>query len=308
MLAVLCSGQGEQHREMFALTGQSEAAEPVFRLAAAYFGGVDPRQFVRDAREEALFENRAAQLLCCTQALAAWAALESALSRRLIVVGYSAGELASWGCVGMLTAERTLMLAARRAEIMDEASAAGYGMLGVVGIDAAALLPIAERHGFHVSIVNDIDSFVVAGPLSRLDSFAEDVAQAGVRRLKRLNVRVPSHTPLLARAAERFADVLSGETLRAPASNVRLLSGIDADRVVDTKAGMRKLAAQIGCTIQWRHCLETAFECGAQAVLELGPGDALCRMVQPRQATIAVRALDHFRTLDGVQGWIVGQR
>ena len=74
-LAVLCSGQGTQHAGMFELTAQVAAALPVFEAASGLLGG-DPRQWVSTASQSQLYANQTAQLLCCTQALAAWAALD----------------------------------------------------------------------------------------------------------------------------------------------------------------------------------------------------------------------------------------
>jgi [acyl-carrier-protein] S-malonyltransferase len=56
-----------------------------------------------------LYANQTAQLLCCTQALAAWAALDLGArlvpAKQIIVAGYSIGELAAWGCAGVFAVE-----------------------------------------------------------------------------------------------------------------------------------------------------------------------------------------------------------
>jgi hypothetical protein len=62
-LAILCSGQGGQHADMFALTGSSQAAEGLFSHAATLLRE-DPRTWVTSAGEKALHANRSAQLLC----------------------------------------------------------------------------------------------------------------------------------------------------------------------------------------------------------------------------------------------------
>jgi hypothetical protein len=43
-------------------------------------------------------------------------------------------------------------------------------------------------------------------------------------------------------------------------------------------------------------------------VLELGPGDALCRMIDNRAGFPAARAFEHFRHLDGVRAWVAAHR
>ena len=90
---------------MFDLVANCPEAEPVFAAAAEVLGQ-DPRRFVREAAPADLFSDRSGQILCCTQALAARAALGTAWPARAVIAGYSIGELAAWGCAG----------AARRAE------------------------------------------------------------------------------------------------------------------------------------------------------------------------------------------------
>ena len=52
-LAILCSGQGRQHPDMFALTGDAPEAAGLFAHAAKLLGGKDPRDFVRTEPDEA---------------------------------------------------------------------------------------------------------------------------------------------------------------------------------------------------------------------------------------------------------------
>jgi [acyl-carrier-protein] S-malonyltransferase len=107
-LAILCSGQGQQHRHMFALTGAAAGAEGLFLQAATLLGGQDPREIVRSETAEALHGDRVAQILCSLQGLAAAEALRDAIPERLIVAGYSVGKVAAWGVVGLLSMPNTL--------------------------------------------------------------------------------------------------------------------------------------------------------------------------------------------------------
>ena len=86
---------------------------------------------------------------------------------------------------------------------------------------------------------------------------------------------------------------------------VRLLSGIDTAPVLSIDAGLEKLAAQISNPVQWSACIDACIESGATAFLELGPGSALSRMVTGAYPNMA-RALDEFRTFDGVVDWTEG--
>ena len=90
-LAILCSGQGTQHPGMFDLVAQAAEARPVLDAARELLGGKDPPRFVREADPSTLFSNHAGQILCCTQALAAWAMIRPHLPGQVVLAGYSVG-------------------------------------------------------------------------------------------------------------------------------------------------------------------------------------------------------------------------
>jgi [acyl-carrier-protein] S-malonyltransferase len=111
-LAMLCSGPGKQHSNMFGLTGDAPEAASLFVHAASLLGGNDPRDFVHGESREALHRNRAGQ--CTVPALAAAVALRDAMPGRMIVAGYSVGEVAAWGVGDLLSPTDTLDLVTGR--------------------------------------------------------------------------------------------------------------------------------------------------------------------------------------------------
>src|SRR5258708_1867663 len=100
-LAILCSGQGPQHRNMLALTGDAPEAASLFAHAGTLLGGPDPRALVQTDPDEAIHQNRVGQILCTLQALAATATLRKVWPARLIIAGYSVGEGAAWSVAGL---------------------------------------------------------------------------------------------------------------------------------------------------------------------------------------------------------------
>ena len=64
---------------------------------ALLLDGKDPRNIVRTEKSSFLLHDRVGQILCALQALVAAAALRQRLPDRLIVAGYSVGEVAAWG-------------------------------------------------------------------------------------------------------------------------------------------------------------------------------------------------------------------
>jgi [acyl-carrier-protein] S-malonyltransferase len=96
LVAILCSGQGRQHSAMFDLVADCPEAQPIFAVAGGILGQ-DPRHYVREATSADLFSDLSGEILCCTQALAVWAAFDASRPARAVIAGYSIGELAAWG-------------------------------------------------------------------------------------------------------------------------------------------------------------------------------------------------------------------
>jgi [acyl-carrier-protein] S-malonyltransferase len=304
-LAILCSGQGRQHREMFALTGDAPEAAHLFAHAATLLGGRDPRDFVWGERNEALHRNCAGQILCTLQPLAAACALGEAVPRGFIIAGYSVGEVAAWGVGGLFEATATLDLVARRAEAMDAATRAGDGLIFVRGLSRDEVGRLCERHGAAIAIVNPGDAFVIGGCREALGWIAEDARTMHAARIVALPVEVASHTKRLAGASAAFRETLRlAPAVFPPRTGARILSGIDAAAVVSLESGLDKLAAQISHTVQWADCLQGCVEAGATGFLELGPGHALSAMAAEIAPGLPARSLDDFRSLQGVRAWV----
>ena len=303
-LAILCSGQGWQRPGMFALTGDAPQAAGLFAHATALLGGRDPREIVRTETSETLHHNRVGQMLCALQALAAAAALKDALPDRLIVAGYSVGEVAAWGVAGLLGMTDTLDLVALRAEAMDAATPPGDGMLFVRGLSRDAVDGLCERHDAAIAIVDPGDAFLLGGSRIALKALADDAKAMKATRVVDVPVEVASHTKRLAGAAAEFGATLRQAAVTLSARGTRLLSGIDGSPVIDAEAGLDKLAAQISHTVQWADCLQGCREGGGTAFLELGPGPALSEMVAGSYRGVATRCLEDFRTLEGARAWL----
>ena len=304
-IAILCSGQGTQHAGMFDLVAQAPEAQSILEAAREILGGTDPRQFVRQADSATLFSNRIGQVLCCTQALAAWAMIRPHLPGTTVVAGYSVGELAAWGCAGLLEPQEVLRLAVTRAELMDEAGGGDTGLEALMGLDQARVEAMCRPHGAHLAIVNGKDFFIVGGKKEALQNVHDEAYAGGASCATMLRVAVASHTPLLTEASRRFGEALGRLSLPGRVlPGVRLLSGVDGEAVFDVQAGRRKLAAQISQTLHWAACLDSCHAAGATVVLELGPGHALARMASHVFPEAQVRSVEDFRCPAGVLAWI----
>jgi [acyl-carrier-protein] S-malonyltransferase len=302
-IALLCSGQGYQGPDMFELVGDGPDVGALFSYASRWFGS-DPRDWARTAGDDALRENRNAQLLCTLHALAAFAQLAPSLPQRRCVAGYSVGEVAAWHVAGRIGAIDALDLIAARAVAMDAASDGGEGMLFVRGISREVLDALCSSREAAIAIINPGEAYVLAGTNDALKALASDAQASGAARIVPVPVRIASHTRRLAAAVPVFRGELSRVTVSRGSAGTRLLSGIDGAVVHDERDGLEKLARQIAEPVNWAASMEACVEAGAAVFLELGPGRALSQMATAAYPSIPARSIADFRSWDGVHAWL----
>ena len=299
--AVLCPGQGAQHSAMLDLALASPEGRRVVDASADALGE-DPRRWAADPSR--LFDNVVAQPLICVAQLAQWHALRHLLPRPAALAGYSVGELACYGVADALDAPALARLARERAQAMDSATTRAGTLAGVRGLARATVARICKAHGAYVAIAVDDDVFVVGGLTGAVDEVVADAQRAGAQ-VTRLDVGVPSHTPLLGAARGAFRAALERSPLRAPAATV--IAGIDAAPVTTRERAIDTLSRQVAETIEWSRCVDALYERGCRVFLELGPGRALAKTVQSRHDDVAARAIEDFRSADAVVRWVARQ-
>ncbi len=296
-LALLCPGQGAQHAAMFDRVRDLAAARPVLDATSELLG----RDVFAAAAADDRFDNVRAQPLLCAASLAHWQGLREVLPTPTVIAGYSIGELAAHAIAGGVDAATCLALAAQRALLMDSASPVDAGLQAVLGLERHVLQPLCDLHGAQVAIANGQDHFIVGGTHASLQRLA-DAARPQGADIRPLPVHVPAHTPLLAAAVAPFAAALDASPLQAP--RLPLLAGIDARPVRDRATAVHTLSAQLAQTIEWAQVMRQAFERGARVFLQLGPGNALARMVAPAYPCCEVRAVEEFQSLEGAAAWV----
>jgi [acyl-carrier-protein] S-malonyltransferase len=306
MLALLCGGQGDLSPTMFELSAQRPEAAAIFAEAQALLGR-GPRELVRDADEDQLTVNHTSQLLSATAALAAHACVAEALREPVATAGYSVGEMAAWSIAGVWTPQVALRLTDVRARAMDAAGGAG-GHLGYVrGLDRRVLETLLARHGCAIAIRNPGNRFVIGGAEADVAALCRDATAAGAARAHLLAVRIAAHTSRLASAVAPFEAALKATEITGPAAGRILLAGSDGARIFSAAETTARLAAQVATPIDWAATLEALVESGVDRVLDLGPGHALADMMHAAFPHVASRAVEAFRSVDGVRRWIVSQ-
>lgn len=298
-LAILCSGQGAQHPAMLDMLADHPSAAEVIKAGEAALG-MNLREVL--AQRDVIFRNAIAQPLICFTQLALWTALRPNSPNPTAFCGYSVGELAAYACAGALDVAELARIAAARAALMDKAAAETQGgLLALQGLSRDEVDSLCAGQRAWIAIAIGVEEFVIGGEDAALAKLGKDFSARGAK-ITRLKVGLASHTPLLSDAVQPFRTLLEASSLIAPATPI--VAGIDATWVVRRETAIEKLALQLDRTIEWSSCLDMLYERGCRVFLELGPGRALARMVQARFADVDARAVDDFRTLDGVTSWL----
>jgi [acyl-carrier-protein] S-malonyltransferase len=305
-LAILCPGQGSQSAAMFdLLAGDPAAAARVDAWLRDAEGPVSQSPLKELlAHPSAMFDNRSAQPLVVAATLAVWTLLAERLPAPSLVAGYSVGEISAYAVAGALPLDQAVAIAAQRAAIMSEAAfrSGEQGMGAVSGIAFEAARDLVARAGCEAAI--DTPGALIAGGLrENLDRLAKLAPQSGAT-YKPLPITVASHTSLLAAAVDPLRTLIQAH---AVSPTLPLLAGVTGAAVHDGLEAADLLARQTANTIRWTDCLDAMLEARIDVALELGPGNALSRMLRERHPQIACRSVADFRSVKGIVSWVESQ-
>jgi [acyl-carrier-protein] S-malonyltransferase len=252
-----------------------------------------------------LADNLTAQCVISALHAARWHRLAPRLGRAQLLAGYSLGELSAFAVARGLAPDDWLALAARRANLMDAAAPPGCGMLAVQGMNGTQLEAALAGQDAHIAIRNGETHWVVAARAALLDALETRLPALGARRCMRLAVHTPSHTRLLDAARAPLADAL------APWADgnvpVPVLAGISGGAQRRATDIVRALADQVAQRLDWAACMDTIMEYAPDAVLEIGPCNALSRMLAEHAPDLPARSVDDFSGDDALVAWLARQ-
>lgn len=306
-LAIVCSGQAGQRREMLdGIFGSPDVAE-LCRTAAVQLGN-DPETWWRGLPDDAIFINENAQFAIAINQLAIWQRIRHLIPEPALIAGYSLGEVIAYHIAGALDAGETLQLINRRSRVMNDASSGISTTGGCMLLWRGRMSEAAERalveYSLDLAIVRRPGERVFAGPADAVDRFVRD---AGCNNpcLTRLQVSTPSHSHYLAGAAASFRAILEESRLLAP--DVPVLAGINGICVRTGEQIVETLSRQIDSTIRWDRCMNTLAESGITTVLELGPGNDLANLIGLEYPNISARSISDFRDWRSAVEWLKGR-
>ena len=200
-----------------------------------------------------------------------------------MLLGHSLGEYTALVAGGSIGFAQGVKLIAARAKAMQLAAGAQPGaMAAVLGLELAAVEPIAAANDLVIANDNTPNQAVVSGNRDALADAARDVRAAGGRSIL-LDVEGAFHSPAMSAAAAHLLDALMSTEVRNP--TVPVVSNVTA-RPYRAPGEIRKLlVAQLTGRVRFREALLYLQDQGATRFVDVGPGDVVGRLAR---ATVSV--------------------
>ena len=217
------------------------------------------------------------------------------------LAGHSLGEYTALVAAGALSLKDGAHLVRIRGQLMQDAAPAGTGaMAAVIGADDALVAEVckaaSDTHVVVPANYNSPGQIVIGGDAVAVDRAIELLGEKGVRKVVKLAVSVPSHTPLMREAANRLAETMAGMSWQRP--RIPVAQNVDAAVQPDLDAIRDALVRQLYLPVQWTRCVETLAANGATRIGECGPGKVLTGLAKRIDKSLDARPLGSLPELE----------
>ena len=294
-LAFVFPGQGSQSVGMLA---ELSELHPVVRetfAEASEGAGVDLWALSQGGPEEMLNRTEYTQPALLAAGIAVWRTWQAqggAMPSRL--AGHSLGEYTALVAAGALSLKDGAHLVRLRGQLMQDAAPEGIGaMAAVLGADDALVAEVCAQASDAQVVVpanfNSPGQIVIGGDSAAVDRAVALLGERGVRKVVKLAVSVPSHTPLMREAANRLAEAMAGMRWNAP--QLPVVQNVDAQVHASTDAIRDALVRQLYLPVQWTQCVQALAANGVVRVAECGPGKVLAGLVKRIDKSLDARSL-----------------
>ena len=294
-LAFVFPGQGSQSVGMLA---ELSEFHPLIRetfVEASDGAGVDLWALSQGGPEEMINRTEYTQPALLAAGVAVWRAwLQQGGATPALLAGHSLGEYSALVAAGALSLHDGAHLVRLRGQLMQDAAPTGVGaMAAVLGADDDLVAEVCMQASGSQTVVpanyNSPGQIVIGGDTDAVDRAIALLNERGVRKVVKLAVSVPSHTPLMREAANRLAEAMRGMSWHAPALPV--VQNVDAQVHEGADDIRDALVRQLYLPVRWTDCVLALAAGGVTRVAECGPGKVLTGLVKRIEKSLDARSL-----------------
>ncbi len=285
-VAFLFPGQGSQTVGMGAeLAQQYPAARQVFEEADEVLG-LPLSRIAWEGPAEELGDTINTQPALLVHSVAALRVLEQVMPglKPALLAGHSMGQITALVAGQALNFPSALQLARLRGQYMKEAGdRTPGGMAAIIGLEIDLVDQIchqASRAAEIVQVANDNcpGQCVISGEAAAL-ARAEPLARAaGARRVIRLDVSIPAHSPMMGHAQQYFTAAVNGAGLKDP--RMPIVGNVSASPLSTAGDLHADLVAQLTSRVRWTESMRQMQAQGIQHFFEIGTGNVLSGLLR----------------------------
>jgi len=303
-LLIAFSGQGAQHHNMFNILTEDIFGKTWLKAASVL---INIDLLDKTAVEKACLDVIQVQRLNVILSVGIFQSLKRQLKiEPAFLCGYSLGEISAFSVSANLDLKTICELVTKRAEVMQNAMSvypAAGGLAVVKGkINIGQIQKLLEEHTCYIAIINADDHFIIGGLLTNVDALLLEAKQLGVVKAERLAVKLPSHTPLLAEATDRFLQYL--QCISTHFMQYPILNALTNELILNSEDMLPILAKELSQTLHWDKVMRIAKEYGISSFLEIGPGASLKNMMLVNFPQIRAYNSESFATLNGLLAFV----
>jgi [acyl-carrier-protein] S-malonyltransferase len=199
------------------------------------------------------------------------------------VAGHSLGEFTALVAADVIDFDSALVLVRERGRLMKEnGTERPGGMLAVLGLERDVLEGVVADAGvmgvITLANANSPGQMVLSGEAPALERAAELARARGAARVVRLPISIASHSPLMARAAAQFGEIIARLPLRQP--RIPVVANITGQILTSADDIRKELADHILKPVQWTSSVVEMVARGSAEFLEIGPGQVLSGLIR----------------------------
>ncbi|MCI0129988.1 ACP S-malonyltransferase [Vagococcus sp. CY53-2] len=219
-----------------------------------------------------------------------------------MVAGLSLGEYSALVENHSLSFSDAVALVFKRGDLMASAVKEGQGaMSAVIGLDRETVETICQSITQLNHIVLPVNynmpqQIVIAGDTLAVTEAEKQLSESGAKKVVRLNVSGPFHTPLMAQAAEIFFETL--QRINFSASSIPLITNVTGKVLSNTIDIKENLKQQMMTPVYWEETAHTFKQESVENLIELGPGKTLSHFIRASESTINVQNVENIKTLN----------
>jgi [acyl-carrier-protein] S-malonyltransferase len=278
-IAFMFPGQGSYEAGM-----GREIAEAVPEAMAVYdvgsaAAGIDLKHLCFHAPVEDLLDTKNQQPALVATSLAINEAIRARGIAPDFVVGHSVGEFAALGAAGSISAADAIALVRERGLAMAEAAEQHPGsMAAILGLADEAVEALCRKiANVWPANYNCPGQVVISGEDPAVDECCSQAEEQGARRAIRLRVSGAFHSPLVARAADRFRPAIDRVSFGDP--RAAFMSTVTA-RLEDAQRYRELLLEQLTAPVRFTQAGRELIGKGVTTFVEVGPGNVLSGLLK----------------------------